>query len=93
MSHTIAHVLPAFMEMMAGHIPATTPIIDRYAPGCRPWLPRAIAVFYLYPETREGRCGVIDLLHPSERHTPRCGVPGCRCMQGEEQQQQEGIAT
>lgn len=73
MSHTIAHVLPAFMEMMAGHIPATTPIIDRYAPGCRPWLPRAIAVFYLYrsPLLRQTWTSHADewfLLHPGQFH-------------------------
>lgn len=76
---SIAHILPAVKDMFSGHIPAETPIADFYEPGCQPHITRALAVFLLH---NGGRCSIVDLLHPTERKTPRCGDLACRCMVG-----------
>jgi hypothetical protein len=75
-----APLLAAFNNGFAGHIRAEAEVVERFPPGSRPWLPRATVIFLLYPGEPESRCGVPDLLHPSEAKTPRCGNSICRCM-------------
>lgn len=76
--NNISWIAPAIMDSFSGHIPKDTVIIRKSDPsGNR----RAIVLYHLYPKTQEGRCGAVDLLHPSERNTPRCNNPDCRCMQ------------
>lgn len=76
---SIAHILPRAMNMFSGHIPSETPIVDFYEPDCLPHITRAIVVFLL---PNGGRCSIVDLLHPTETKTPRCGYLACRCMVG-----------
>ena len=86
-----APLLLAMNDLFAGHIYKDAGIADSYEPGFRPWIPRATIVIYLWPETKQGRCGVIDLLHPTELHRPRCGELTCRCMQsGEGEEKHRG---
>lgn len=68
-------LLATAQGMFAGHVKHDVVIVDRYEPGQLPWLPRATAIILLYPDCPTSRCGIVDLLHPSEANTPRC-----RCM-------------
>jgi hypothetical protein len=64
----------------AGHVHKDCVVVERHGPGWKPWLPRATAIILLDPTAPGSRCGIIDLLDPSEAGTTRCGNPLCRCM-------------
>lgn len=74
-------VLAVANDMFAGHVSKDAVIVAKYEPNELPWLPRAVITILLNPEMPGSRCGVVDLLHPSELYRPRCGASDCRCMQ------------
>jgi hypothetical protein len=73
-------LLAVFAGAFAGHVRKDTVVVETIEPGVKPWLPRATAIILLDRNQPGSRCGIVDLLHPSERGTPRCGDPNCRCM-------------
>lgn len=80
---TIQPFVEGFLDFFGGHIPADTLIWEYQEPGIYSWLDRpTIIIGYPpeFPRAQQGRCGVINLLHPLEQETPRCGKPECRCM-------------
>lgn len=91
---SIAFIAPEIMDMFSGHVSKDVVIVKRYEPHELPWLPRAMITILLFPGDREGegRCGVVNLLHFSERNTPRCGSPDCRCMIGHSMSHSNGVA-
>lgn len=72
--------LAAMGGAFAGHVRKDAVVVETLGPGELPHLPRATAIILLDPKCPGSRCGIVDLLHPSEAGTPRCGNPECRCM-------------
>jgi hypothetical protein len=73
-------LLAAMGGVFAGHVRRDVVVVETWGPGETPWCPRATIVFLLDPDAPGSRCGAVDLLHPSESGSPRCGAPECRCM-------------